>query len=193
MSTTTAPAKGVTAAPPGAALTWLALGVALLGAWGSLYLSMNMGLTACPLCFYQRSFVLSAAAVLATGLLAGLERTTPLCLLALPLAVAGTAVGGFHVFLEVKGKLECPGGIFGLGSAPQQALAVQALLSVILLADALRPGRPGTGPVTALFTLIVGGLLAYGSIASAPPLPRAPDKPYPEGRIEVCRPPYVAP
>jgi disulfide bond formation protein DsbB len=193
MSTPTVPETGAPPAPRGVTLTWLALGVALLATWGSLYLSMRMGLVACSLCFYQRTFVLSAAGVLVMGVLAGLERTAPLGLLALPLAVAGTAIGGFHVYLEMVHKLECPRGILDLGTAPQQAVAIQALLSVLLLADALRPGGRGAAPVTALFALVVGGLLAYGSIASAPKLAGPPKTQYKEKKIKVCRPPYVAP
>src|SRR5436309_14988321 len=89
--------------------TWLALLVSAVAVAGSLWLSLGMGLIACPLCFYQRTFAMSAFGVLAVGLL-GSERRGLLCLLALPLAVGGLAVAGWHVSLEVRGKLECPGG-----------------------------------------------------------------------------------
>jgi disulfide bond formation protein DsbB len=41
-----------------------ALAVSAVGTVGSLYLSLGMGLKACPLCFYQRTFMMSTAAVL---------------------------------------------------------------------------------------------------------------------------------
>ena len=46
---------------------WAATGLALVGTAGSLYLSLGMGLKACPLCFYQRTFVMAALAVLLVG------------------------------------------------------------------------------------------------------------------------------
>ena len=106
MSTTTLP-------PPApqrtGAWAWAALVVSFLGSAGSYYLSVGMGLMPCPLCFYQRAFMLGVFAVLAVGLVAGLERTVPLGLLALPLATAGLAVAGYHVNLERVRALESGG------------------------------------------------------------------------------------
>src|SRR5437588_24591 len=73
-----------------------ALAVAVLGTVGSLLLSLGLGLKACPLCFYQRTFMMSVMAVLGMGLVLGSERPGRLCLLALPLAVAGLGVAMFH-------------------------------------------------------------------------------------------------
>src|SRR5262245_61043536 len=103
--------------------TWAALAVSLVAGAGSLYLSIGMKLQACPLCFYQRAFMLGTFAVLATGLFAGLGRTVSLGLLAFPLVIAGLAIAGTHVNLERTGTLECPTGVLGLGTAPQQSLA----------------------------------------------------------------------
>jgi hypothetical protein len=43
----------------------------------------------------------------------------------LPLAVAGLGVALFHEYLELTGKLECPSGVMGVGTAPR-AIALQA-------------------------------------------------------------------
>src|SRR5918911_608496 len=117
------------------AWAWAALAVAVVGLAGSLYLSLGMHLKACPLCFYQRTFMMALVAVLGVGLLAGAARPGRLALLALPLAVAGLGVALFHVWLEVRGKLECPAGVLGLGTAPQQSLVVFALVFALLLLD----------------------------------------------------------
>src|SRR5687768_3826771 len=96
--------------------------IALLGAAGSLWLSIGMGLKACPLCFYQRTFLLAIAGILVTGLLTRARGSPLLPGLALPAAVGGFGVACYHVFLELNGTLECPRGIFGWGTAPQQSL-----------------------------------------------------------------------
>ncbi len=80
--------------------TWAALVVAVAGLSGSLFLSLGMHLKACPLCFYQRTFMMSLAAVLGMGLLLGVAR---LGLLTLPLAVAGLGIALLHVSLEIGG------------------------------------------------------------------------------------------
>jgi hypothetical protein len=173
--------------------TWAALAVALAGVAGSLSLSLVLGLKACPLCFYQRAFVMSVAGVLIVGLCTGGARGTRLGLLALPLATAGLGVAFFHEFLEGKGALECPAGLLGLGTAPQQSLGVFLVLFVLVLADAV------TGPVPAARrglavtgALVLGALLAVGSCVSNPPMPGAPREPY-AGPPEICRPPYHIP
>jgi disulfide bond formation protein DsbB len=169
--------------------SWAALAVALAGLAGSLYLSLGMDLKACPLCFYQRAFVMSVVAVLGMGLLAGAARPGRLALLALPLAVAGLGVALFHVSLELRGKLECPAGVFALGTAPQQSLAVFVALTALLAADALRRPRAAGAAAAAV---VLGGLLAVGSCVANPPPPAAPTKPY-DTPPEVCRPPYHPP
>src|SRR5438270_12137300 len=85
--------------------TFAALVVALGGLAGSLFLSMGMGLRACPLCFYQRTFMMSLVAVLAMGMVTGTGQGGRLALVSLPLASAGLGVALFHVFLEVTGTL----------------------------------------------------------------------------------------
>ena len=168
---------------------WLAFlcGVAALA--GSLGLSYGMGLKACPLCFYQRTFVMSLVAVLCIGLLTPAGRGANLAWLALPLAVAGLGVAGFHVFLELSGKLECPTGVFGLGTAPQQSLAMFLLFTGLLVGDLVR--NPSC--VMAIgSTVLIGALLALASTTSNPPMPTPPQQPYAQPP-EICRPPYRSP
>jgi disulfide bond formation protein DsbB len=171
---------------------WAALVVAATGLGGSLYLSWGMGLKACPLCFYQRTFLMSLVAVLGVGLAAGTAQPGRLGLLTLPLATAGLGVALFHVWLVVSDKLECPQGILGLGTAPGQSLAVYLLLFALLLADVLlgKPSGPRTWLVLAS-VLVLGGLLAVASCTSNPPMPPPPPTPY-AGPPEVCRPPSQA-
>jgi disulfide bond formation protein DsbB len=173
--------------PPAASVwSWAALAAALVGLAGSLILSWGLGLKACPLCFYQRTFMMSAVAVLGVGLLAGAARPGRLALLVLPLAVAGLGVAMFHVSLVARGKLECPAGVLGLGSAPQQSLAAFVLLTALLLADLWRgPGRPLAAAVGGA---VLGVLLAAASCTSNPPLPEPPTKPY-DTPLDTCRPP----
>jgi hypothetical protein len=164
---------------------FVALLLAFAGVAGSLYLSIGMGLKACPLCFYQRSFVMAVAAVLLIGSFLHL-RQDALCVLVLPLAVSGLGVAVFHVYIEFAGKLECPRGIFALGTAPQQSFALLALLFAAVLGGALTLRKS---------SLIAGGILlgaalAAASIWSSPPMPSAPSQPYAEP-LTICRPPFM--
>jgi disulfide bond formation protein DsbB len=178
--------------PAGTGLTWAALIAALGGTAGSLYLSLGMKLEACALCYYQRSFIMGVAAVLLLGLLTRASRVAPLSLLALPLGAAGAGVAGFHVYLEKIGKLECPAGAFGVGTAPQQSLAVYVMLVVLLVVDALnRGGGPAVRFVALLLALGIGGAIAYGCIVSTTPL-RKPDRAY-NLPPKTCRIPYREP
>jgi disulfide bond formation protein DsbB len=159
---------------------------------GSLWLSIGMGLKACPLCFYQRTFVMGVVAVLAIGLLTGRQHWNVLNVLALPLAVGGFGVAAFHVSLELSGKLECPAGVQGIGTAPQQSLAAFAVLLLLVGAGVVRSwsSMPSVR-IASLAGIALGGLLTWGAVASAPPLPPAPKKPY-ETPMDMCRPPYHA-
>ena len=87
-------------------LTWAGLIVAAVALAGSLWLSIGMNLKACPLCFYQRTFVMGIVGVLGIGLLAGVRPSPTLSLLSLPMATAGLGVALFHVYLEGSGRLE---------------------------------------------------------------------------------------
>jgi disulfide bond formation protein DsbB len=173
---------------------WNALAalVAVGGVVGSLWLSLGMGLKACPLCLYQRAFLMSAAAVLIVGLLTEIRRSAILLLLALPAVAAGLGVAAFHVYLEQAGRLECPEGVFGLGSAPQQSLAVFAVMTVVLFIPQFNRRIAGASAALASGAALLGIVLAYGAILSAPPMPAVPSEPF-QQPPDVCRPPYRAP
>jgi hypothetical protein len=172
------------------AWVWAALGVALVTLLGSLFLSVGMGLKACPLCFYQRTFAMSLVAVLGVGVVIGAGRSGRLSLLALPLAVAGAGVALFHVWLEVSGKLECPDGLLGWGTPPKQSLALFAVLIGLLSVDALQRAEVRVGRWPGLAgSVVLGGLLALGACTSNPPFPAAPKAPYPAAP-DICRPPF---
>jgi disulfide bond formation protein DsbB len=172
-----------------------ALVVGVAASVGSVWLSVGMGLRACPLCFYQRTFAFGVAALLGVGLALRPEvRPGALARLALPLAVAGLGVAGFHVSLEWRGILECPAGLLGLGTAPLQSLLANLLLAGLLAVGAIRApgGRPSILALTLLSAL--GLVLAFACVWSAPPLP-APNPTYgPDGgRILLGCEPAVTP
>jgi len=132
---------------------------------------------------------MSLVAVLGMGLLTGAQREGRLGLLSLPLATAGLGVALFHVSLELRGKLECPAGLLGLGSAPQQSLVVFATLFVLLLMAVRASGGFANCWPFVTGALILGTLLAVGSCTANPPMPEAPKQPYAKP-ADVCRPPF---
>jgi disulfide bond formation protein DsbB len=150
-----------------------ALLVAVLTAVGSLYLSMGMGLNACPLCFYQRTFVMAVVGVLGVGRALRLAvEPGSLSTLAFPLAVAGLGVAATHTGLVASGILVCPEGFFGLGSAPLQSLVAYVLLTGLLLPGALRRGIVQAAPAARGVGLaVLGVLFALLLVRSSPPLP----------------------
>lgn len=166
----------------------LAVLVALAGSAGSVYLSTGLGLKACPLCFYQRTAVFLVAAGLLLGLVGGALLSRPTAAwLTVPAAFLGLGVAVWHVMLEGNGTLECPTGLLGLGTAPQQSLALFALLTPCVLWAALREGGAGLGRIGLAAGL--GLLGAWLGIKSAPPLPPLPKAPYTDALV-ICRPPY---
>jgi disulfide bond formation protein DsbB len=170
-------------------LLWAATLVALAALAGSLYLSIGMGLKACPLCLYQRAFVMGVIAILVVGLFIRDLNPRVLGLLALPLAVAGLAVAGYHVFLEQTGVLECPAGVLKVGSAPVQSLTILGVLTLILILEQL--GQRTMIGLAA--TVILGGMFAFSAIRSAPASP-TPTRPYPVSVDEDgCRKPFEPP
>jgi disulfide bond formation protein DsbB len=173
---------------------WAALMVALVGVAGSLWLSIRMELLACPLCFYQRSFMMAVAAVMAVGLLAKVRTAGLLSILSLPLALAGLLVACFHVNLERTGVLECPAGVLDWGTAPSQSLSVYLILAVVLCVDLLSSRALWVSLVPAAGAVVLGVLMAIGCLKSNPPLPDPPKSAYPTDlKIKTCRPPFVAP
>ncbi len=168
----------------------LPLLVALVALAGSLWLSMGMKLKACPFCFYQRTFVMSVVAVLAIGLLAGPRQRAVLNVLALPLVVGALGVAVFHVYLELTGKLECPAGLLGVGTAPQQSLTILILLLLVVAVGVIQSRTAGEAhPAAAGAAIVLGLLLAWGAVASSPPMPAAPKQPC-TTPLDICRPPF---
>jgi hypothetical protein len=198
MSTSTATGHELSRPSPSPSATPLSLVcppllVALLALAGSLWLSVGMGLKACPLCFYQRTFVMGVVAVLGVGVLTGQRHRGVLNLLALPLTVAGVGVAVFHEYLELTGKLECPAGVMGIGTSPQQSLTVLTVLLVLVAVGIVRSGNGGDFHLlAAVAAVVLGLLLAWAAVVSAPPMPPAPTRAY-ETPLDICRPPFHAP
>ncbi|MEW4570573.1 disulfide bond formation protein B [Tautonia sp. JC769] len=156
--------------------TRLALAVASAMLAGSLFLSIGMGLKACPLCLYERTFVMGVVGLLVMGMaVLPVPRPGSLAPLALPMAVAGLSLAGFHVYLDRSGVLDCPAGILGIGHAPDQSLAGYLLLTTALVLGVFAAGRAETGGggswAVVFGGVVLGGLLAFACIKSAPPLP----------------------
>ncbi len=174
-----------------------AIVVAVVGTVGSVYLSMGLGLKACPLCFYQRSFVMGVLAVLALGRF--LERSRPglICLLSVPLAWAGLGVAGFHEYLVLTGVLECPTALFGIGTAPAQSLAVFIALAAAVTGGAWcgRHESPRQRACTLFVAVMLGAVMEGACVKSAPPLPKVPDAAYDPVKdpLDMCRRPFSAP
>lgn len=191
MAQTNTPRTAVSPAPQGGDRTWtsLALLAAVMGTGGSLYLSMGMGLQACPLCFYQRTFLMGVVGVLAVGL-AGTRHVGPslFSLLSLPMAIGGLGVALVHNNLEYTGKLECPKGVLGLGTAPQQSLALFVLVTGLLLVDVLRLQGKRPPMAASMIAIILGFVFTFGCVASSPKPPK-PDYDLP---LLTCRPPKPA-
>ena len=83
-----------------------------------------------------------------------------------------------------------PKGLLSVGTAPQQSALMFAALFTILLADEWGGAGSNVGKGFRLIpALALGALLAVASCVANPPLPRAPDRPYPEP-ADICRPPY---
>lgn len=184
---TESPAEAAVATPS-STWTWAAFLVALALLGGSLFLSIGLGLKACPLCYYQRTFVMGVVGVLAIGLLTGAHRSTNMALLALPAAFGAVAVAIFHVTKEHQGAMECPAGVGGIGTAPQQSLAGSALLTLLLVAAALRDGPPMKGRGIGLVGgAILGLLLAFAGVQSTSPIRPPTDADY-EKPPDICRP-----
>jgi disulfide bond formation protein DsbB len=174
-------------APPDLKVLWTraALFVAIIGVLGSLHLSLSMGLKACPLCFYQRAFMMSAAGVLVFGpFLPGMPLAA-LTVLALVPTFAGLGVAAWHTYMDAIGVLECPVGVTGFLAAPVESLIVFALLLAFLLGDLLHRRQyvlQGIGAV------LLGLVFAMTCIKGTPTMNR-PTTPYPpsETGLDGCR------
>jgi len=172
--------------------TWASLAIALATSAGSVWLSIGMKLKACPLCFYQRSFVLGIAVVLIMGIITRAYRGVALGLLVAPMAFGGLLVAGMHVTLEMTGKLECPEGVLGMGSAPLQSLIAFVLLSGLVATEATGGWTVWKSLVPLVVAGVLGLAIGQACLMSAPPLPPAPTKAY-DSPPDICRPPFKAP
>jgi len=166
--------------------TVAALIAAAISVAGSLYLSLGMGLIACPLCFYQRTFAFAVLGVLILGVFTRAHETAYVNVMALLPAVAGGLVAAFHTYLDGTGKLICPKGLLRVTTTAQESL-----LSFALILACLVPGvvadvrRKGLSVAAVVASLLLGGAFAYGCIVSSP----APSPPPPEKRPLICHPP----
>lgn len=163
------------ASKPYACPCWLYAGLAVsaIGTLGGLFLTWLEGLTACPLCFYQRVFMMAAFASLLLGVLVPDLRPGRASLFALPAAMGGFAIAVFHVNLELNGNLECPLGLFGAGTAPVQSLLTFFILLGLIGGDLIQARQLGHGiPAIGLGAGLLGLLFAVGLLYSGPPLPR---------------------
>jgi disulfide bond formation protein DsbB len=165
-----------------------ALVVAVLALVGSLLLSVQLELRACPLCFYQRTFIMGVIGVLGVGL--GVRGLRPglLSFLALAPAMGGLGVAIWHNYLEQTGKLECPLGLFDAGTAPQQSLAAFVVLVGLLLLDVHRNIRE-LGPTAIVAPVLLGVVF---TVAVAPPKVSPGCKPDYTQPLNGCRPPQTS-
>ena len=187
MATAPPPAVQPEPPPPDLKILWtrLALFFAVIGVLGSLHMSLGMEppLKACPLCYYQRAFIMAAAAVLAIGMFLPGVPTAAVKVLALAPAFAGAAISTYHTYLAATGALECPKGVTGVLAAPQEGLLVFVFLMAALLGDLFHRGQyvmQGIGAILLGFVFCTTGVRS-----TAPPPPTAKDAP-----LDGCRPPY---
>lgn len=171
----------------------IALALAAIASGGSVYLSVGLGLKACPLCIYQRSFAFAVLLVMFVHLLLDGRRSPRACLMSLPMVVSGLGVATFHVYLVQTGKLECPPALFGWGDGPIQSFTLFSAMLVGCLAGTWASGMNVVRKTLGIFAGVFLGLVISGaSIASAPPMPAPPQQPYDAVTqpFDMCRPPF---
>ena len=133
---------------------WLVLlvawGVAMVSTLGALFIGEVMGMTPCLLCWYQRIFMFPLALIIGMAAFAEDRRGA---VYALPLALGGATVAGYHSALIAgwvpKWWVPCGAGpscseqsleILGGIQIPWLALAAFAAIAILLL-DYLRKTR----------------------------------------------------
>jgi len=190
MATATPPpaAEQPPAPGPDLKILWirLALFIAVLGVLGSLHLSINMGLQACPLCYYQRTFMMAVAGILLFGMFLPGVPSAAVSVLALGPAAAGLCVAAMHVYYEWNGALECPKGASGVLPVPQESLAVFLLLVGMLVGDLVHRRMfllQGVGAI------LLGVVLCSMCLKSVQRM-EAPTEPY-KTEPDGCRKPFV--
>lgn len=161
-----------------------ALFLAVIGVLGSLHLSLNMDLKACPLCYYQRAFIMAVAAILTFGMFLPGVPAGAQTVFALAPAFAGGAIATLHTYLVVTGEMECPTGISGTLAAPTESLIVHGLLLVCLAGDLFHRGIYVTQGLGAMLL----GFVFYTTCTRAVPPMVAPDAPYDATKAtDTCR------
>lgn len=180
------------------AAKWMtaAITFAAIGTCGSVFLSIGLGLKACPLCFYQRSFVMAVLVVLGLGRFLEPSRPGLFSLLAVPLTWAGLGVAAFHEYLVLTEVLECPPALFGIGTAPAQSLAVFIAMTIAITAGAWcgRHESPRQRACTLFLAVMLGAVLEGACVKSSPPLPPVPTAAYDPVKqpLDTCRRPFDA-
>jgi disulfide bond formation protein DsbB len=117
---------------------WL---VALMATAGALFLGEVMGRTPCVLCWYQRIAMFPLVLILGTGLLASDARSVRY---ALPLAMVGWAIAGYHLLVFrgviVEALMPCGAGascadasMQVAGGVPIPLLSVLAFTAILVL------------------------------------------------------------
>jgi disulfide bond formation protein DsbB len=127
---------------------WLIAAMATLGA---LFMSEVMGFAPCVLCWYQRIFMFPLVFVLAAGLF---PLDPKVLRYALPLAIGGLLVAGFHVLLTVgiipETLAPCRQGIpcktiqvewFGFVTIPLLSFLAFLTINGLLLASTIRSSK----------------------------------------------------
>jgi disulfide bond formation protein DsbB len=190
MATATPPpaAAPEPAPPPDLKILWirLALFFAVIGVLGSLHLSINMGLQACPLCYYQRAFIMAAAGILAFGMFLEGVPAGAVSVLALVPSVAGLCLAGQHSRLEWAGDLECPKGITGALVVPQESFLIFALLVAALAGDVF---VRKTYVIQAVGAALLGVVFCTTGLRSVQRMD-PPTAPYEKTEPDGCRKPY---
>jgi disulfide bond formation protein DsbB len=167
--------------PPDLKSLWTrcALFVAVVGVLGSLHLSLAMDLKACPLCFYQRAFMMAAAGILAFGTFLPGMPTAALTVLALPSATAGAAMAAFHSYRVWAGAMECPKGITDVFVAPEESLAIFGLLTALLLGELF---HRKTYVMQGIGAVLLGIIFCTTSVRAVHDAPISPT-----GTLDGCR------
>ena len=133
------------------ALVFSAWLIATMATLGALFMSEIMGFAPCVLCWYQRIFMFPLVFVLAAGLF---PLDPKVLRYALPLAVAGLLVAGFHVLLTMgiipETLAPCRQGIpckniqvewFGFVTIPLLSFLAFLTINGLLLAGAMRSSK----------------------------------------------------
>lgn len=164
-----------------------------LGVAACLYLSLGLKLIACPLCIYQRSFIMAVFGLLTVGWLFARHSLPLISALSIPLVFTGLGVAAYHEYLVVNGTIECPLGFLGVGSLPAQSLMLFVILAATSITGVWSPKLEIKTPraIVAGLAAVLGLLLAWASVAGSPPIP-VRTKPYdPEKEpFNNCRPVY---